>query len=161
VGRRRAAALTVLAALAAGAGCGPFGDGIDGTHEPLADAVEEAGRTGESFRLSSVTDFEWDRAYVFAPYTPTGKISRELGFEWDGAEDSSIEKSDFVHLLVFVDDGDVALAFDHGIEGGQFTCLAGSAAGGLTPTEAVLRVTTEQADDGSKLESVCLARRRD
>jgi hypothetical protein len=61
MGRRSATALISAVALVAGAGCGPFGDTVDGTLEPLADAVGDAGRTGKPFRLSSVTDFEWER----------------------------------------------------------------------------------------------------
>jgi uncharacterized protein YciI len=37
------------------AGCGPFWDGIGGSSDEIAKAVER----GKPFRLADVTDFEW------------------------------------------------------------------------------------------------------
>lgn len=79
----------------------------------LAAAVEDAGQTGEPFRLSSITEFEWDRVYVFASYASPENIEEELGFEWQGAEDSASRRSDALNLIVFVEDQRVVEAFDH------------------------------------------------
>jgi hypothetical protein len=138
----------------------PVGSVVDGTLEPLADAVERSARTGEPFRLESVTDFEWDRMYAFPPYTPADEIRRGLGIEWADAGDSSIGTSDVVTLLVFMRDRQVVRAFDHGIEGGDLVCVAPPVVeGGLPADEAVLRASRSPAYGGS-LEVVSLARPR-
>jgi hypothetical protein len=160
VGRRHAAALTA-AALVAGAGCGPFGDEVEGSLEPLSAAAKRAGRTHASFRLASVTDFDWDRVYVFPPYRSSEEIERELGFDWGGAGDSESTSNDAWYLLVFVNGGQVTRAFDHEIAREDLACIADPfVEGGLSRPEAVLRVIPKPGTaSGGGL--VWLARPRD
>ena len=84
----------------------------------MADAVETSAETGEPFRLSSVTDFEWDRAHVVAPYASAEAVNRELGFRWDDAE-GAVPQTDARYLIVFVSNGAVTEAFEHDVEGGS------------------------------------------
>jgi hypothetical protein len=107
-----------------------------------------------------VTDFDWDRVHAFPPYTSPEEIERELGFDWGGAGDSASRSDDAWYLLVFVNGGQVARAFDHEIVRGDLACISSSfVEGGLTPSEAVLRVTAPRGGSGDGL--VWLARPRD
>lgn len=61
--------------------------------------------------VSALTDFQWDKLFVFGPYTPIQKIHAQLGFTWAEAEKTHIDSSDAFYLLVFVKDGKVARHF--------------------------------------------------
>jgi hypothetical protein len=103
-----------------------------------------------------VTDFDWDRGHVFPPYMGPDEIEHELGFDWGGAGDSASGQSDAFYLLVFVNGGQVARAFDHEIGDGDLACMAHPfVEGGLTPSEAVLSA------EGSGHSLVSLAHPRD
>jgi hypothetical protein len=91
----------------------------------LADAVETSAETGEPFRLSSVTDFEWDRVHVVPPYASAEAVNRELGFRWDDAEGAA-PRTDARSLIVFVSRGEVIEAIEHDVEGGNLSCLDSS-----------------------------------
>jgi hypothetical protein len=148
-------------AAAACAGCAPLQDDIDGSLEPLAKAVRESARDGDTFRLSSTTDFRWDRVHFVGPYTTPDEIERELGFEWDDAGESSIRESDFIFLLVFVEAGRVVRAFEHEIGGGHFGCLVPPVVeGGITPPDAVLKVVAAPGGNGGSVDEAFLARPR-
>jgi hypothetical protein len=67
---------------------------------------------GHVFALADHTVFEWDRVFLFSPYTPRNEVEAALGFGWSGRFTSSIEDSDRVVLIVFVKDGQVVEAFD-------------------------------------------------
>ena len=159
MGRRHAAALTAAALALAGPGCGFFGDSVEGSLEPLTKKVRQSARTGEPFRLSDATDFEWQRVYVIHPYSSPEDINEELGFDWGDADESSIESLDWIHLLVFVADGHVVRAFDHDVEGGYFSCLSAPVVrGGLSRRDALLKAV--RVSGGSPGE-VALVRARD
>ena len=115
------------------AGCGPFFDGVGGSSDEIADAVKQ----GKPFRLADVTDFEWDRFYVFGPYMSNDSVDRRLGFDWGKAENSDYHMTEGGSLLVFVRDGEVVHAFDQPSTEGAFTCVGRAP---LTPAQAVLRV---------------------
>ncbi len=57
--------------------------------------------------LKDVTDFEWDRIYVFPPYTSVKEIHTALGYDWDEAENTGIHMFDSFNLLVFTRAGKV------------------------------------------------------
>jgi hypothetical protein len=61
--------------------------------------------------VSSVTDFEWDRLFIFSPYTPVERIHAQLGYEWAEADKTGIQSSDTFFLLVFTKDGKVTSFF--------------------------------------------------
>jgi hypothetical protein len=113
-------ALAVAVVLTAGlTGCSALGGG---TSDSLAEAVEQSAETGATFRLSSVTEFEWDRAYVVAPYASAETVNRQLGFHWDDAEGAA-PKTDAKSLIVFVNGGEVVEAFDFDGGDGDVSCL--------------------------------------
>jgi hypothetical protein len=116
-------AVAVACVLVAGlTGCSALGGGTSGS---LADAVERSAETGAPFRLSSVTDFEWDRAHVVPPYASAEAVNRELGFRWDDAEGAA-PLTDAKSLIVFVNRGEVIEAVEHDVEGGNLSCLNSS-----------------------------------
>src|SRR6266571_2005869 len=57
--------------------------------------------------VSALTDFQWDKLFIFGPYTPVQKIHAQLGFEWADAEKTHIGSSDTYYLLVADEDGKV------------------------------------------------------
>jgi hypothetical protein len=67
-------------------------------------AQSESDRTVE---LRDLTDFEWEKVYIFPPYTSADQIKRDLGFDWPSAKDTGIEMFDQYNLLVFVQRGTV------------------------------------------------------
>ena len=116
-------------------GCSVLGGG---TSDSLADSVDESAQTGEPFRLSSVTDFEWDRAHVVPPYASAEAVNRELGFHWEDAEGAA-PRTDARSLIVFVSRGEVIEAFEHDVEGGDLACLTSSVLRrGMTPERDLL-----------------------
>jgi hypothetical protein len=74
-----------------------------GLDERITSTVDEA--SGTQLRMSDLTDFAWEKLYVFPPYTSQKRIDRALGFEW--SDPSGISVKDTITLLVFVDDGEV------------------------------------------------------
>lgn len=52
--------------------------------------------------ISKITDFSWDRLYIFGPLTDRRAISYTLGFDWGGR---SLEHEDGTALLVFMYNG--------------------------------------------------------
>ena len=65
-----------------------------------------------SFDFSEETLFPWDRMFVFDCYTIRTTVDKTLGFEWSGYNDTSIESSDSVLLVVFVKDGKVVYWYE-------------------------------------------------
>src|SRR5262249_3021890 len=62
--------------------------------------------------FAEIAPFEWDRVYVFGPYTPEEHIQKCLGFEWESAGRSSINSSKRANLVVFVRGSEVVHSFD-------------------------------------------------
>ena len=70
-------------------------------------AIERSARaatatTNPIVAVSAVTDFAWDKLFIFGPYTPVEKIHAQLGLKWSEAEKTHIDSSDTFYLLVFV-----------------------------------------------------------
>jgi hypothetical protein len=130
------------------AGCGPFFDGVGGSSDEIADAVE----AGKPFRLADVTGFDWDRFYAFGSYTTPDQIDKALGFHWEDAKHSDFVESDGGSLLVFVRDGEVVEAFDQDWGAGHFSCVDRRE---FTPEDASFRVRGENvlAADGRRSRS--------
>jgi len=64
-------------------------------------ALSAKGSGDSTVTISAVTDFAWDKLFIFAPYTPVAKIETELGYKWAEAEGTAIQSSDTFYLLVF------------------------------------------------------------
>lgn len=93
---------------------------------------------GAPVDIRTVTDFDWDRLFVFAPYTPVAEMRRCLGFEWPEAGQSGIERRDDIALLVFVRGGRVVRALEFPRRSGDFSGVPGKE--GLSPQQAVFEV---------------------
>lgn len=94
-----------VAALIAAASCG----GPDSTlQEGIAASCHDAAADPGTLDLSNVAGPDWDRLFVFPPYTPKAYIASELGPAAAGAPDVGIEYRDDITLLVFVYRGQVA-----------------------------------------------------
>ena len=57
--------------------------------------------------VSAMTDFAWDKLFIFGPYTPVDRIHTQLGFKWSEAPKTHIDSSDTFYLLVFVKSSNV------------------------------------------------------
>jgi hypothetical protein len=69
--------------------------------------------------FAALTDFSWDKLYIFTPYTSAETISRKLGFKWSGA--NTIEYSESINLIVFVKGSKVVRYLELSREYGDFT----------------------------------------
>lgn len=58
-----------------------------------------ADQSKDEIDLLQLTEFEWDRAFLFAPYTNQEQINKTLGFSFE--DKSQIAISDDIYLLVF------------------------------------------------------------
>jgi hypothetical protein len=67
----------------------------------------------------SIVDFtklgppDWDKLFIFHPYTPKSSLNEALGYRWPDAERSTIEWNEGVMLVVFMREGRVVGWFDH------------------------------------------------
>lgn len=72
-------------------------------HKILAASLEEgiANEAIEELDLNAYTNFQWDEAHLFYPYTSDEQINEVLGFEFNGPK-GMLEGNDKIHLLIFV-----------------------------------------------------------
>lgn len=133
--------LALVLLLAAGCAHEAASSGLEAR---LAAAVEAAGQAKQPLELASTTDFAWDRVYVFAPYTPTSAIQKDLGFAWPEAARTNIDAQDGISLLVFVKGRRVVKALSYPRNLGDWAMIENHS--GFTPAQAVFSVTAEQAD---------------
>lgn len=52
--------------------------------------------------VKHVTDFDWDRMYVFSPYSPPQKVNQALGFQWGDYKETEFTRKEHAVLFVFV-----------------------------------------------------------
>ena len=52
--------------------------------------------------INALTDFSWEKAYIFIPYTPKEHMTEKLGFNWKNS--IGIDYRDDINLIVFVKD---------------------------------------------------------
>lgn len=79
-----------MAAIAAAALLAPFGYSIavylqakvSGSDAGFERRLYEAVEHGEVFDMRDITPFEWDRMYVFGPYSTQDEMEKALGLEW-------------------------------------------------------------------------------
>ena len=82
---------------------------------------------GASVDLAQDGPAEWERVYIFGPYTPAEDIHRILGFRWSDVKWTGIESDDGVTLIVFVREGEVVGWFEHPRSRGDFYLLENTA----------------------------------
>lgn len=140
--RRLALALVLTAGCAGAVGCDrePTPGGLD---ERVAMAVQRAGETRKPLKLSESADFAWDKVHVFAPYTPSEAIQKDLGFAWAEAGRTGIDSRDDITLLVFVKNKRVVRTLAFPRNRGDWAMIENHA--GFTPAQAVFKVTAEEA----------------
>jgi hypothetical protein len=63
-----------------------------------------ATQPSERIDLAQLTDFDWDRLYIFGPHTKRDEVQNALGYEWAGVSKTKIARSDEISLLVFTKD---------------------------------------------------------
>ncbi len=57
--------------------------------------------------VALMTNFSWDKLFIFKPYTSIETIDTTLTFKWNDAEESLISQEDDFNLLVFIRSGEV------------------------------------------------------
>ncbi len=75
-----------------------------GLADSIYSAVEDNSK--DEIHLNSYTDFDWDKAFLFTPYSTTESIEEQLGTEFTGK--SNIDMRDDIYLLVFLHQGKVS-----------------------------------------------------
>ena len=66
---------------------------------------------------------EWEKFYMFPPYTPIEDVQKALGFKWKGAAKTRIDERDDVTLLLFVAGQTVVDHIEHPRNKGDFSRL--------------------------------------
>lgn len=87
--------------------------------------------------FQSLTDFKWDKLYIFFPYTPTDEIINTLGFNWSKVEKTSIWCDEGINLLVFVSNERVVKYIEYPRNYGDFLSLNKKV---FTPQEAIFEL---------------------
>ncbi|PFG12057.1 hypothetical protein [Bacillus sp. es.036] len=64
-----------------------------------------ADKNQSEIRVKSLTNFEWEEAFLFTPYSTQGSIEKQLGFNFK--DPSNLEMRDDIYLMVFVNGGKV------------------------------------------------------
>lgn len=104
----------------------------------LQSTIEAKRRVSGSIRLKDVTNFEWDKVHIFAPYTSMTSVDQGLGFAWPEARKTHIDMLDSFNLLVFTRQGKVVNYIKYPLQFGDFSRAAiGKQQKGLSPDEAV------------------------
>jgi hypothetical protein len=67
--------------------------------------------SGTGIKIAGYTKFQWDKLFIFGPYTPVDRIHTQLGYAWKGASKTHIETSETFSLLVFVEKARVTRYF--------------------------------------------------
>ncbi|WP_310487435.1 hypothetical protein [Chamaesiphon sp. VAR_69_metabat_338] len=98
-------------------------------------------------RIAEITDFVWDKMYIFAPYTAPAQVDRALGFEWQEYKSLGIESKDTDDLLVFVahkmGDGRVVKFTKCQRSFGNFRFSQATNGYGYSPVQAVFAVSVK------------------
>ncbi|MGG4170049.1 hypothetical protein ABEW00_21605 [Rossellomorea vietnamensis] len=89
----------------------------------------------KEIEIHSITDFRWDKAYLFPPYTPQESIEKKLGIEFE--DPSNISSRDDIYLFVFLHEGKVVQYAEINRQKADFT-MDGKEY--LTPSEDVLKM---------------------
>jgi hypothetical protein len=116
-----------------------------GADRSLERRIAAQGRraAGTTVSLGSLTEFPWERLYIFPPYTSREVIDRELGFTWKQASRTGIARDDGIALLVFVDAGKVVRYVVQPRSDGDFAAV--KTPGGLSRADAVFTVAVNGA----------------
>jgi len=90
-------------------------DNAEKVKKRLADSVARKRGNKEEVmvKLKDLTDFKWDKVYIFPPYTGLGTIDNDLGFVWPRARTVHIDYRDDINLIIFTDNRQVVAYVEH------------------------------------------------
>jgi hypothetical protein len=71
---------------------------------PVSQALADVAARGEptTIDIATITSFEWDKLYIFEPYTSPERVEQYLGFRWPQASMYSVKDGKDAALFVFV-----------------------------------------------------------
>ncbi len=73
----------------------------------LQDQLSRAVASGADHFNFGATGFEWDKMYVFGPYTSQKDVESLIGISWPEFKQTTVKSSDSVCLVLFVRDSEV------------------------------------------------------
>lgn len=92
----------------------------------------------DSIKLSSETSFQWDKAYLFDPYTTQEGMNKQLGFKFK--DPGSLHSRDDIQLLLFVKNDKVVQYAQISRKNGE---LINQKEDGYTPKDDVIKIRKE------------------
>jgi hypothetical protein len=127
------------------------GGGCDGKAEQSNKALTLGAQIAKSatahptapLNVAELTDFQWDRLYIFAPFASHDDIQESLGFAWPNVSKTHIHHSDVNTLLVFVKDKQVAGWIEYPRVKADFSLV--SSMTGYAPKDATFNIKTTKA----------------
>jgi len=137
--------------------CAILISGCGGVNEksPTAKKIEQVVRreAGMIFTMKTMTDFQWDRLFVFHPYESRRGIHEAIGIDFlkDDEIPDIVEERDC--FLVFVKEGRVVEYFTYPRFKGDFEPLS-EKTGGFSPEEAILEVVSRDNGRWKLIKSV-------
>ncbi|WP_078554078.1 hypothetical protein [Bacillus alkalicellulosilyticus] len=123
--------LSIVLALLIFSGCGVI------ENKTLQQQVNEkiADKETEEIILSQITDFSWDEAFIFAPYTSEDYMKKRIGSDYK--DKTNISYRDDINILVFVHDGKVVQYAEIERTNGDFLVSNGKR---ITPDHSSIQV---------------------
>ena len=104
----------------------------------LSERIKQQAQRDSSLSFRSVTDFEWDRLYIFQPYTTKSEIEQTLRTTWTGS--MSIESGKGINLLVFTKNQRVVRYAELSRD---IDFVVPKTAKGWSPTDSVFPITSD------------------
>ncbi|WP_240335299.1 hypothetical protein [Paraliobacillus sediminis] len=98
------------------AGCGNVQHHKD-LGESVYSIVED--KNNSEISLKSLTSFDWEKAFLFTPYTTQEGIEKQLDVNFN--DPSNIDYRDDIYLLVFMNGGKVGQYVEVDRQGADFT----------------------------------------
>lgn len=103
--------------------------------EAIFSVVED--KNNNEIDINSLTNFDWDKAFLFAPYTPQESINEQLGVDFK--DPSNIDFRDDIYLLVFLND-DTVVQYAEINRNHQRSDFSVDEKGYLTPSNASITI---------------------
>ncbi len=113
--------------------CSNYNENIE-LQESLESIVKD--KNIEAFDLNLYTDFEWERAHIFYPYTTDEEINDVLGVDFN-EQTGLISSHDGYTLLVFINDNKLA---KHVLIPTWDVELQKGTEGDITPTNPIIKI---------------------
>jgi len=138
------------------AGCGGVNSGA-----PTVRKIDEELRRGAGtvFGMKSVTDFAWDRFFVFEPYTLRKTIHETIGFPFLRDTEVPLSVDEAYCLLVFMNEGRVVEYFTYHRSRGDFDRVS-KKTDGFSTDEAFFEVVSDYDGKWKRIKQVNLERVR-